>query len=179
MTDIRSRILAATIAEAHLHGVAHVTRSGIAARAGVPTGSLTHHMSDPSSRRVTLADIKALAVETEPSLADQPAGLPGVRDERVLSAAMRLAVRDGLTAVTRAAVAREAGVSTGTVSNYGAPVLTERLADPMGQLRDDVMRRAVRDDVVSIVRAGLAAGHPVALDAPADLRARAMLDGML
>lgn len=179
MTDLRSRIISATIAEAHLHGIAHVTRSGIAARAGVPTGSLTHSATEPGERRITLADLKRLAVLADPTLAQQPAGLPGVRDERLLSAAVRVALRDGLPGVTRAAVASEAGVSTGTVSNYGAPVLTERLADPMGQLRDDVMHRAVRDSLTPLVRAGLAAGHAAALEAPADLRARALLDAVI
>lgn len=87
------------------------------------------------------------------------------RNRAVLDAAVALAERHGMGAVTRPRVADESGLSTGTVSNaFGS----------MDALRDAVVAAAVEREIVVIVAQGLAERHPVALAAPAELKQRAL-----
>lgn len=83
----------------------------------------------------------------------------------IMRAALRVAERDGWGALRRHTVAAEANVSTGSVSNaYGT----------IDALRDAVMTAAVQQNIVSVVRDGIAARHPAALAAPASLKRAAM-----
>jgi AcrR family transcriptional regulator len=87
------------------------------------------------------------------------------RNRAVLEAALELAQERGFAGITRDAVAERAGVAAGSVNNaYG----------DMNGLRDAVMANAVARELVDIVGAGLAAGHPAARNAPDDLKARAL-----
>lgn len=87
------------------------------------------------------------------------------RTRAVLDAAIALAERTGMQAVTRPRVAAESGLSVGTVSNaFGT----------MDALRDAVLSAAVERELVAIVAQGLAARHPIALNAPPALRQRAL-----
>jgi AcrR family transcriptional regulator len=91
--------------------------------------------------------------------------LPGPeRAEKILAAAVTFATRKGFHAVTRKSVAREAGVSAGLVSTYFGG---------MDKLRTEIMRAAVRDEILPIIAAGIMSGHRVAKAAPAPLRQRA------
>lgn len=89
---------------------------------------------------------------------------PDVRSAQILSAAVTLAKRRGFSRLTRDAIAEEAGVSVGLVSNY---------LGTMDDLRNEVMRRAVVEEILPIIAAGLAEGNRIALRAPASLRHRA------
>lgn len=87
------------------------------------------------------------------------------RNRAVLDAGLALAERDGMQAVTRPRVAAESGLSTGTVSNaFGS----------MDGLRDAVMAAAVDRQITAIVAQGLAERYPAALNAPAELKQRAL-----
>lgn len=106
------------------------------------------------------------------------------RNRAVLDAAVALAERFGMAAVTRPRVSAESGLSTGTVSNaFGS----------MDGLRDAVMAAAVdfctrqirleaigENDAdafarrVTVVAQGLAERHPAAVNAPAELKQRAL-----
>lgn len=87
------------------------------------------------------------------------------RNRAVLDAGVTLAEKYGMQAVTRPRVAAESGLSLGTVSNaYGS----------MDGLRDAVMAAAVQREIVVIVAQGLAERHPAAVNAPAELKQRAL-----
>lgn len=87
------------------------------------------------------------------------------RNQAVLDAGVALAEKYGMQAVTRPRVAAESGLSTGTVSNaFGS----------MDALRDAVMAAAVDREIIVIVAQGLAERYPAALNAPADLKQRAL-----
>lgn len=87
------------------------------------------------------------------------------RNRAVLDAGLALAERHGMQAVTRPRVAAESGLSTGTVSNaFGS----------MDGLRDAVMAAAVDRQITVIVAQGLAERYPAALNAPAELKQRAL-----
>ena len=85
--------------------------------------------------------------------------------ERVLNAAVAIARAQGLAAVTREAVALAAGVSVGTVSNA---------AGGLDELRREVLRWGVVNHDLRIVADGLAARSDIAVNAPPDLKARAL-----
>ncbi len=88
------------------------------------------------------------------------------RHDAILQAGLTLAERDGWGTLTRDAVARQAGVADGSVNHAFGTI---------DGLRSAVMAEAVARRIVSIVAAGLVAGHPAARDAPADLKRAAAL----
>jgi len=89
---------------------------------------------------------------------------PDDRYNQILDAAVRVAERTGYRTLKREDVAKEAGVSTGLVSHYYLFIELLRL---------EVLAAAVERGVLPIVAEGLVAGEPVAMQACADLRARA------
>lgn len=89
------------------------------------------------------------------------------RNLAVLDAALTLAERFGMGAVTRPRVASESGVATGTVSNaFGT----------MEGLRDAVMVAAIEREILPIIAQGLSDRYPSALAAPPELKQRALAD---
>ena len=87
----------------------------------------------------------------------------------ILTTALELAQRDGFGNITRDGLAKHAGVGMGTVNlHYGT----------MPQLRRDVMRAAIRGQVLSVIAQGVAMGDKHALKAPAGLKRQA-LDSLL
>lgn len=86
---------------------------------------------------------------------------PDERMQQILEAAVQLAITAGYRAVTRDAVALAADVSPGLISHYF-------LASSL--LREEVMREAVRRELIDIVAAGLAERSPIALAAPMGLK---------
>lgn len=90
---------------------------------------------------------------------------PRERTELILSAAVDVAKEKGFFNVTRENVATKAGCSVG--------IITLRFKT-MPALRSAVMRRAVRDKVLTIIGQGVAAGDRIASTVPASLRKRAV-----
>lgn len=87
------------------------------------------------------------------------------RNRAVLDAAIALAERAGMAAVTRPRVASETGLATGTVSNaFGS----------MDGLRDAVMAAAVERELLPIIAQGLLERYAIALAAPLELKQRAL-----
>ena len=89
---------------------------------------------------------------------------PEQRREAILMAAIELAALYGYQELTRDGIALHAGVSMGLVTRY---------FPTMQQLRRDVMRHAVKREILPIVACGLAIRDPHALRASEDLRRRA------
>lgn len=100
------------------------------------------------------------------------------RDVRILAAAHDIAVLDGLSALTRERIARTAGLSPASVSNFQQWSLTRDRQGPGGPIVPRVvtalLERAVTDGDLRLVAMGLAAQHPVCLAAPYDLRVAAL-----
>ena len=106
---------------------------------------------------------------TEPSNTD--------RDAAILAAATQLSTLHGLAGFTRGQVAGLAGISRAGVSNYGRTRMTNDprpTAGVLDRIRSDVLSAAVERADLAVLRAGLAACHPVALAAPADMRIAAV-----
>jgi AcrR family transcriptional regulator len=90
---------------------------------------------------------------------------PDARSAEILDAAVKLAKRIGFRKLTRDGVAKAASVSTGLVSTH---------FDGIEKLRDEVMRVAIRDEILPIVADGIANGNRLARRAPVALRQRAV-----
>lgn len=86
------------------------------------------------------------------------------RKALILDAAVRLAKRGSFGALTRETIATEAGIAPSTIGHA---------CGTMENFRRDIMRHAVKHGIVEIVAHGLAAGHPIALKAPQELKERA------
>lgn len=93
--------------------------------------------------------------------------VPEVRSGQILDKAVDIARVQGFHKLTRDLIAKRAKVSGGLVSTYFGN---------MDKLRDEVMKVAVRDGILSIIAHGLAARNPIALKAPEELRQRAVAD---
>lgn len=89
---------------------------------------------------------------------------PLERRAELLDVALTLAKRRGYLNLTRDALADAAGCSQGLV--------TKRFGS-MAKLRKEVMRAAVNLEVLEVIAQGIAAKDPVAMRAPAELKARA------
>nr|WP_297388215.1 helix-turn-helix domain-containing protein [uncultured Roseateles sp.] len=90
---------------------------------------------------------------------------PKDRKAAILDAALLVAADKGYARMTRDDVAGAAGVSPALVSTYFTT---------MAQLRRDVMRAAVKREVLPVLAQGLVARDSQALKASDDLRARAL-----
>lgn len=99
------------------------------------------------------------------------------RDAGILAAASQLAARHGLNGFSRGQIASEAGISRAGVSNYGRSRITNGPQGTVGvleRIRADVVRNAVDRGDLAVLLVGIAAGHPLALAAPAELRIAAV-----
>lgn len=86
------------------------------------------------------------------------------RKDAILAAAVEEAKEQGYQWITRDAVAKRAGVGAGSVNvAFGT----------MRELKRAVLRLAVDTRIVEIVAQGLADAHPIAKDAPPDLKQEA------
>lgn len=87
------------------------------------------------------------------------------RKAAILAAAIEEAKEQGYQWITRDAVAKRAGVGAGSVNvAFGRMV----------ELKRAVLREAVARRIVEIVAQGLADQHPIAKDAPPDLKREAV-----
>lgn len=87
------------------------------------------------------------------------------RKMQLITIGLRLAVEYGYERVTRDMIAARAGCSGGLISLYWtAP-----------DLQWEIMTEAVRTGCLSVLAQGLASRHPVALEAPIELREAAAM----
>lgn len=89
--------------------------------------------------------------------------------ELILSSAYHLAQENGYNKLRRDGIAKYAGVASGSINYH---------FHDMVNLKKAVMTRAVENESLAIIAAGLAQGDTVALKARPDLR-RAALDTLM
>lgn len=90
---------------------------------------------------------------------------PKERRKQILDVAVQLAQEKGFESLTRAAIADKAQVTHALITHY---------YNTMPQLKRDVMRAAVRQEILEIIAYGLATSNPHAAKASPELRARAI-----
>ena len=90
---------------------------------------------------------------------------PTERKRTMLDAGLEIATKYGFNAVSLPKVARLAGCSQGLVSHY---------YETSHDLRQAIMRAAVRKENLRVIADGLAAGNDIARGAPRELRKKAL-----
>ena len=90
---------------------------------------------------------------------------PKVRKGEILAAAIKLAESETYCHVSRQQIAEVAGTS---------PPLITRYFKNMDELRDAVMREAIRIPALHVIAQGLAGGCPIAKAAPEQVRLDAL-----
>lgn len=98
------------------------------------------------------------------------------RDDKILAATKRIIEREGLSALTREKIADEAGLSIGSVSNYGLTSITNSPPPSEGyraRILRGLMKQAVDRGDVRMVQVGLADGC-LKLDALPDFLRKAV-----
>ena len=142
-------------------GLINLSRSALCARAGIPDGSFPHVMGCNFSEFVE--ELRGLRADPQHVVTKNRAN-PALRKNQILNVAVNMAKDVGYNKVTRDAVAEGAGVSMGLVTRYFGT---------MKNLRRDIMRFAIRNEVAEIIAQGLANGDDHARKAPAELKAQA------
>lgn len=156
------KVLEAAAEEARLVGLAFITRDGVAARAGVPPGSMCLFGS--------MTEIRNKVARMNPALDDGASrnrydAASANTNQKILDAALTLATHGRYDRITRREIADAAGVSPGRVS---------LLAGDMDKLRTAIMEAAVAGGQAIVVAQGLTDKHPAALAAPEALKAEAL-----
>ena len=143
-------------------GLINLSRQGLCEKANIRYGSFTHIMGCTFNEFIGEMNARG---ETGPDLpVKKVRANPALRRDSILKAALAVASLLGVDNMTRAAIAEEAGVSTGLVT---------RSLGTMQQLRRDVMRAAVKLEVLPVIAQGLASGNKHACKAPEALRQKA------
>lgn len=142
-------------------GLINLSRSALCARAGIPDGSFPHVMGCNFSEFVE--ELRGLRPDPAHVVTKNRAN-PALRKDQILSVAVTQAKEVGYTKITRDGVAEGAGVSMGLVTRYFGT---------MKQLKRDIIRYAIRNDIAEIIAQGLANGDDHARKAPAELKAKA------
>lgn len=142
-------------------GLINLSRSALCERAGIPDGSFPHVMGCNFSEFVE--ELRGLRPDPAHVVTKNRAN-PALRKDQILSVAVTQAKEVGYNKVTRDAVAVAAGVSMGLVTRYFGT---------MKNLRRDIIRYAIRNDIAEIIAQGLANGDDHARKAPAELKAKA------
>ncbi|MEG1884863.1 MAG: TetR/AcrR family transcriptional regulator [Alistipes sp.] len=143
-------------------GLINVSRSGLCAELGI------HNSAWPSTIGCSFTEffdeLKDL-VPASTHLITKKRVNPELRKDHVLNVALALSEVEGYSKVTRLQVADAAGVSTGTVSKHFGT---------MDQLRNDVVRRAVKTKNLKVIAQAIAAGDRHVKKIDVDLKAEAL-----
>jgi len=144
-------------------GLINVSRADICTAADIPDGSWA---------RVVGMSFTELLVEIKKSIGDEKYFLvskkrvsPELRKENIMQCAMKLAEKHGYTKISSTLIAEAAGISHVSVIKYFGT---------MQQLRNDIMRKAVKTRNLKIVAQGLCAGDKQAKKADQSLKEEAL-----
>lgn len=89
---------------------------------------------------------------------------PKIRKHSIVQTALRLAVKHGYTNITRRQIAQTSGVSEAAVSYYFGT---------MAQLRRDILRHAIQQEVLHIIAQALVNNDPYIARVPTSLLSKA------
>lgn len=141
-------------------GLINLSRRELCTRAGIPDGSFPHVMGCTFGEFVEELVAEGVNPGSVESVSRNRVN-PELRREQILSVAVDLSKTDGYHKITREQIAAKCGIS---------PSLIRRYFGTMPKLRRDIMRAAVRGEVVEIIAQGLAVSDDHAKKAPNNLK---------
>lgn len=143
-------------------GLINLSRRALCERAEIPDGSFPHVMGCNFADFVQ--ELRGEGVEATSHPVSKTRANPELRKGHILATAVALAKEHGYHKLTRDGVAEAAGVSMGLVTRYFGTMV---------QLKRDVVRYAIREEVLEVIAQALALGDDHARKAPAELKERA------
>ncbi len=143
-------------------GLINLSRKELCEKAGIPDGSFPHVMECNFSEFVV--ELRGEHIEQKFAPVSKNRVPAEMRKENILSVALLLAKDIGYSKITRDGVAEKAGVSMGLVTKYFGTMI---------QLKKEVMRAAIKQEIPEIIAQGLANGDKRAKKAPQQLKDQA------
>lgn len=145
-------------------GLINLSCSKVCQVAGVPVGTFQHFMNCTFTEFLNELTRTHRDLDAPPEVTRGRAH-PKLRKRHILDVAVALASKNGFGALSQSSVAEAAGVSRSLINQYYM----------MDELKDAVMREAVRLELLSIVGYGIFNRDPIALAAPDTLQKRILL----
>jgi len=158
--DKKLQIETAARALADEKGLINITRQELCDKVGISDGSF-YDIMDQSFTDF----INGLTGAPIGDNVDRKRAAPTLRRKQVLEAALSVAKANGYQTVKRDDVAKSANVSPGLISHY---------FENTEQLRICILKTAILNGVPEIVAQGLACGDPIAIQAPRELKDKAL-----
>lgn len=160
-TETRIRAAARKLIERY--GLINLSVRDVCEAVQIKEGSFAHYAGCTFSEFVSRLNAEGI---TGPDRAIKKSRVhPDLRKAHVLKTAVGVAKEIGFQNMTRAHVAKQAGVSNGLISH---------LFGSMSALQSAVMEKAIQMEALEIVAQGLAVGNAIALGAPLKLQEKAV-----
>lgn len=158
--DKKSLIEQAAKELANEKGLINITRKELCDRVNIPDGAFMAIMDESFTDFISRLE----GVPTgEP--VDRKRVSPQLRRKHVIDVAINLAKTKGYNSITRGEVATGANVSPGLVSHYFVST---------NALRELILKTAIKREVLEIVAQGLVVEDPIAVNAPKELKYKAV-----
>lgn len=145
-------------------GLINIRRQDICEVLGIPEGSWNTGVGVPFQEVVKELKTR-LGSEKLVKMSKKRATDPELRKDHILDTALKLAEKEGYSRMTLMQVAEAAGITHGTVLRYFGTV---------GQLRNAVMRKAVKTENLKIIAQGLSVQDPQARKADESVKEKAL-----
>jgi len=145
------------------HGIVNLTKADVCEKAGVPDGSFVHYMG--TSWTDYLEELRGLVEGQTFTTIKRTRAAASDRLNQVMNHAIAEAKLVGYDRLTLPMIAERCGVSRTVVFNH---------LGTTKQMRESVLRSAVRRGEAAIVAQGIANQDPIALRAPKPLRLEAL-----
>jgi len=146
----------------HENGLINLSRAELCERAKIPDGSFINTMGCTFIEFVEQLKNSNILECNYPVVKSRTN--PALRRRCILQAAIKIACKIGYTNLTRSSIAEKAGVSEALVSRYFGTMV---------QMKRDVMRYAIHENVYQIVAQGLAINDKHAAKAPQNIKDKA------
>lgn len=131
------------------NGLINLSRKDLCAELDIPDGSFAHHAGTTFGEFLT--EISPLIDSNTTHVVKKSRVTPKLRKDHILKAAVERSKVVGYNNLTRADVVCAAGVSLSLINHY---------FHTMKQLKNDIMRYAVKNGIDQVVRQGVLLGDP-------------------
>ncbi len=141
------------------NGLINLSRKELCDTSGIPDGSFAHVMG--CTFTIFLEELQSEVDDTHEPKARKKRVAPEIRKNHLLNVAVKLSLSKGYNHITRLEIAEAAGVSCGLINvHFGT----------MPQLRGDIMRAAIKREILPIIQQGWAVRDARALKISPELR---------